>query len=382
MLKRLTVILLLMILCACRSVPAKPADFSAVIISDLHLQTAEVSDNPYVPLSSLTKEVLNAVAAETIERHPDALILCGDNTNSGNVNDLKYLHDVLRKVKESGTAVIQVPGNHDFNLSDRDTYDEYTNDLCEPDDRDTESLSYMKIMGNMMILAMDDSSYRSDNKGGFSLDTMTWLKNMLNQAEEEGLKVLFISHHNVLLTETGDNYRINNPGLRNLLKRKHVRLCLSGHTHSQMIFEEDGMYEIVTGTILGSIHPAGFLQIKDDSVSYVMERADFSSNPDLEEYALVKDKESASQMYDVFMQIFRDREYSQEDSEACAALAMKYMDYYGKGQIGGHFEEILNDPDYDKMIEGLKDANYGPWMESVLKNPPQRADRIRFEYKD
>ena len=56
--------------------------------------------------------------------------------------------------------------------------------------------------------------------------------------------------------------------------------------------------------------------------------------------------------------------------------------FYGKGQIGGHFEEILNDPDYDKMIEGLKDANYGSWMESVLKNPPQRADRIRFEYKD
>ena len=40
-----------------------------------------------------------------------------------------------------------------------------------------------------------------------------------------------------------------------------------------------------------------------------------------------------------------------------------------------------NAADYDKMIEGLKDANYGPWMESVLKNPLQRADRIRFEYK-
>ena len=67
---------------------------------------------------------------------------------------------------------------------------------------------------------MDDSTYTDGSSGTFSKETMTWLKKALNRAEQEGLRVLFLSHHNVLAGKKdahNETYRITNEELEPLL---------------------------------------------------------------------------------------------------------------------------------------------------------------------
>lgn len=378
MLKRTVILILVLFLAACRKVPTKAADLSAMVIADLHLQLSGAAENPYVSFSSVTKEVLDTAAEEVTDRKPDVLILCGDNTNSGSEADLRYLHDVLLEVKQSGTDVIVIPGNHDLDLCPKDQFRDIFVDITEPEAEDSYSLSYMKTAGNVMILAMDDCSYRKDHKGEFSPGTMKWLKEMLKEADERRMKVLFVSHHNVLTRESGDNYHIVNKELKPLLKKHHAVLCLSGHTHSQTVLDEDGIYEVITGTILGGIHPLGILTMKDNTVRYEAAPADFRRYGCLGEWTEQLDEAGEEAMKEVFLKIFREKGYSAEEAAASAGLVMKFMYYYGSGTLADHAGDMLNHPDYDNMIKGLSDTNYGPWMQSLLQRPPRKSDLLEY----
>ena len=101
-----------------------PQSLRAMIISDLHYTEYKEVDPVLVPGVAVAEEITDALAAEIIDRHPDVLIMTGDNTNSGYSRDVAGLIPKLRKIRDNGISIIITTGNHDFDLMDAAEFEE------------------------------------------------------------------------------------------------------------------------------------------------------------------------------------------------------------------------------------------------------------------
>ena len=130
---------------------ADPQSVKAMIISDLHYTEYKEVDPVLVPGIALAGEITDTIAAEVIDRHPDVLIMTGDNTNSGYIRDVAGLVPKLQKIKENGIPIIITTGNHDFDLMDSGEFEKAYFELLDPVDRDPASLSYTAIVKDVVF---------------------------------------------------------------------------------------------------------------------------------------------------------------------------------------------------------------------------------------
>lgn len=357
--------------------------FTAYIISDLHYTHTDHPRDVIVPLMAYADEAADAIINEVIARKPDVFILNGDNTNSGAKEDASYLAQKLQRVKDAGIQVILTTGNHDFNMSDADDFEEQYFFLLEMADRDPASLSYVSVSHGIVFLAMDDNSFHSGKMGEFSPETMRWLNRMLDKYQ--GSKIIFLSHHNVLVGRDSDHsssYRIQNASLAELLSSKGVRLIFTGHLHSQMLEEENGMFEVVSSMPYSGLHQYGILSIHGNEVSYHTRSIDWKQfgSPELIEAIRVIESNHSDRLSDTFREIIRAQGYTEEKTEHILALANRFLYSYQEGTLGSHLSEITSDPSCEDMIEAFWDYNYGPWMKSVLESDVRDASSLSFTY--
>ena len=258
---------------------ADPRSVKAMIISDLHYTEYKEVDPVLVPGIALAGEITDTLAAEVIDRHPDVLIMTGDNTNSGYIRDVAGLVPKLRKIKENGIPIIITTGNHDFDLMDAGEFEKAYFELLEPVDRDPASLSYTAIVKDVVFLAMDDNAAESGVGGEFSPETMRWISEML--AKYSGRPIIFLSHHNVLYgygEEGSSSHLINNPELPKLLSDGGVKLALTGHMHFPYITQMDGLWEILSGMPFSGKHLLGNLAVGENRLVYYAEPIDFAGS--------------------------------------------------------------------------------------------------------
>ena len=359
-------------------------DLDAIVISDLHYTCDPDVIASIVPAMPYSPEVTQAVIRTVIEEHPDVFILTGDNTNSGSLQDMESLTELLKQVNEAGIPIIMTTGNHDFNHGLKEQYQELFVPLLSIDEADPDSFSYYTDIGNVRILAMDDSSYTDGSSGTFSKETMNWLKHVLNCAEQEGLRVLFLSHHNVLAGKKdahNETYRITNEELEPLLRRHGVRLCISGHLHSQSILEENGLYEIIQGMPLYNGHPIGRLTIREDRTEYRCEPIDFEryGSMELAEAMREADRNSEAVLENSFRGILEKQGIGGEQEEGILNLLGHILRSYAEGTLCQEAEAIKADPYYDDMTATLAEENYGPWIESLIEDPPLYGRYLKIE---
>ena len=92
-----------MMLCACGKAETKneekiyeSADFTAVVVSDLHYTGSPSAFNSIVPLEPLGPEVTDALIAQVIDLSPDAFILTGTTFNLSHLDtEAAELHLVV-----------------------------------------------------------------------------------------------------------------------------------------------------------------------------------------------------------------------------------------------------------------------------------------------
>lgn len=355
------------------------------VSSDLHFAL-----NPSASVYSMMSRVdalANAMADEVIALHPDAFILCGDNTNSGRSGDAEALSDILSRIHDAGIPVLVIVGNHDLDLGSVESFEAAYGSLCSAEEHDPASLSYMLHIGPVRILAMDDSSYTSGRWGAFSEKTMTWLENQLSTARELGEPVLFLSHHNVL--PGGDkakesNYTIRNPELLDLLTKHGVRLCLSGHRHSQDILYESGLYEIISAMPGASPHLFGTITISDGKLSYRAEPlalTQFGRPYGLDEI-LARENEEGGAFSTVAERLPGWEQSGAEEQAAVTRLFGLFMESYAAGTLADVRDEIVNDPYYTRFLVLFRESNYGAWMQYLLESEMLAGNRLELEVSD
>ena len=248
----------------------------AMVLSDLHFTQNADADLTLVPGIALSEEITDVIIAELIDRHPDVLIMTGDNTDSGRDTDVHGLVQKLQRVREEEISIILTTGNHDFNHMTPEEFEEAWFGLLDPVDRDPDSLSYTAIVKDVVFLAMDDNSLYNGVHGEFSAATMRWIGEML--MKYSGKQIIFLSHHNVLYEygkENSVSNLIRNPELPELLTEGGVRLVFTGHMHSQYITKRKELWEILSGMPFSGEHLIGNLAVGTDKMLYYAEPIDF-----------------------------------------------------------------------------------------------------------
>lgn len=374
------------------------ADFRAVIVSDLHYSDHMVAAiSALAPMQNRIEAILQTFLSEVIDIRPDVLIICGDNTNSGDDGSQKKLAEILRRVQDAGIPVVMVSGNHDYTKNTKSQYEKNFSGILFPKlqegesyivARDRESLSYAAVIKDYRLLAMDDT-YAGDGIGGkYAESTMQWLENQLETAETLKQRVIFITHHNLLpngSTADSPGYRVENPELLPMLKKHGVKLGLTGHRHSQEIVEGYGMHEIVSAFPQSYPFYFGVLKVTGQSALYEAQSIDF------ERYGKPYKARMVSEEYEkafreamggesVADYLLKSQGLQGEEFAGAQNLVNRFMDYYSRGILAEHREEILNDPYYPLTERALRDSNYGPWMTYVLQNLTTISDRLAFSF--
>ena len=341
----------------------------AMIISDLHYTEYKEADPLLVPGIAVAEEITDAVTAEVIDRHPDVLIMTGDNTNSGYSGDVAALVAKLQKIKEAGISVILITGNHDYDLMEASEIEKAYFGLLDPVDRDPASLSYTAIVKDVVFLAMDDNAVSPGGQGEFSPETMQWISDIL--AKYKGHQVVFLSHHNVLYgygEEDSTSHLIQNPELSDLLREGGVKLAMTGHMHFPYITQEDGLWEILSGMPFSGEHLIGNLEIGEDRIAYYAEPIDFETyGSDVREELERLDVESAAYMEEILSGLLEKEGVYGAKKKKVLKLIEKFLLCYSGGTLAEHAQEIREDPSYDLMIKGLWNYNYGPWMKAMIE---------------
>ena len=290
--------------------------------TDVHYQSADAEDDgaafqlfvercdgkvvKYLP------QLLDAFMDQVIAEKPSALVLSGDITMNGEKINHEELARKLGKVQEAGIPVLVIPGNHDINNPNAAVYfgDEKTAaDSVTPEEfydiyhmygydqaisRDSASLSYVyQLDERNRLLMLDSCQYEPENlvEGRIKAETLVWMDEQLKKAQEDGMQILPIAHHNLLAQSrmyTTQCAMDNNGEVIDLLQKYKIPLFLSGHLHVQRIRKHKaepgvaddayGIQEIVTDAI--SIPPCqyGILQWKaDGSMEYSTESVDVSA---------------------------------------------------------------------------------------------------------
>ena len=341
----------------------------AMVLSDLHFTQNADADLTLVPGIALSEEITDVIIAELIDRHPDVLIMTGDNTDSGRDTDVHGLVQKLQRVREEGISIILTTGNHDFNHMTSEEFEEAWFGLLDPVDRDPDSLSYTAIVKDVVFLAMDDNSLYNGVHGEFSAATMRWIGEML--LKYSGKQIIFLSHHNVLYEygkENSVSNLIRNPELPELLTEGGVRLVFTGHMHSQYITKRKELWEILSGMPFSGEHLIGNLAVGPDKMLYYAEPIDFEKyDSSVAEELDRLDRASAEHTSQVFSAVLEQKGLRGAGKSGVQGLLNRFFLYYGQGTLFEHAQELKNDPSYERMIKVLWDSNYGPWLKEMIE---------------
>ena len=295
------------------------------VASDMHILSDELisESNNFYTKKSLTSdgriqeydvELLNEFVNQVNSENPDFVFLTGDLTFNGERKSHENVVEILKKVNDD-TKILIIPGNHDiYNLNSKgfiddkvisvegvtqeefkDMYKDYG--YQDALYYDNASLSYIYELDEStwaLMLDTNNTEYNTELSsniiGGFiELETLNWIKEKLQIAKNNNIKVISATHHNLLVHNEifKSSYTIYNyEELLSIYREYNVKINFSGHLHIQSIQELDGIFDIASGSMLDYGHRFGKLDIYDNKYRYEAEKLDISTKDfDFEEYS-------------------------------------------------------------------------------------------------
>lgn len=285
---------------------AEPAPVSIAAATDLHFAGREFySYTGYFRQDSegngsgkqmqYLDDILDAFISQMLEEKPDFLLLTGDLTFIGARASHVALAQRLAVLSEAGIQVLAVPGNHDIcsgtyifpegepveapSITAQEFREIYAGcGYSGGISYDKNSLSYVYDTGKGAWIFMLDTNFRyGTGLGELSDDTMDWLKAQLKRCRRAGAYPLVAGHHNLALHNPLFNFGYvvsNRSDISALIKRYGGDLYLSGHLHTQHIAREEGLTDIVGGSLAVYPHRYGQLTLDGGQWEYLCKTTD------------------------------------------------------------------------------------------------------------
>lgn len=266
---------------------AAQADIIITVANDLHLDLEDSFAESVKKKNSLSEEyfhaasggqmvyesyaIIKAFLEKAAENESEFVILPGDITNNGLIEEHEYLAGMLREFESTtGKEVFVVPGNHDLYKTTvaefESIYAEFGYNTAVANDPD--SGCYLADLKNGYMLLGIDSCTPKLSPQGMTEERIDWIEAQLKAAKAQGKKVIAMMHHNLVehyilgakihtgAIVTKDSYR-----LADVLADGGVKYIFTAHTHNHDVTSytsENGntIYEAVTNSL--SQYPCAF----------------------------------------------------------------------------------------------------------------------------
>ncbi len=195
-----------------------------VQLSDLHIG------------SQFKPKTFAKVVREVNDLKPDAIIITGDLTNEGLINEYKECNKLVSKLKTK--KIITISGNHDY--------------------RNTGYLAFKKFfpfktineLGSDVVLVTLGTARPDRNEGEVGYRQNLWLERTMIKYKDK-VKILAMHHHLVGIPDTGsDRVTAIDAGdvLRTILQT-NVDIVLCGHKHRPWVWNFGNLQIVNAGTV-------------------------------------------------------------------------------------------------------------------------------------
>ncbi len=247
--------------------------------------------------------ILDIFVEQIKNEKPEYLLVTGDFVYVGAKQSHQELVKVFEKIKENGTQVLVLPGNHDMqrgsfiapdgNLVETETlepnefkelYADYG--LGNNISMDEKTMSYVYDTGKgTRFFMLDTNIFYGQMYGKVAKETLSWLEQQLYECQKAKDHAVVASHH-ILLNHNPQfafGYQLNNTDdVVALLKKYNVSLYFSGHIHTQSIVHDldNNVTDITNESFAVWPHRYGTVTMKNDG-SWVYD----SKFTDVEGYA-------------------------------------------------------------------------------------------------
>lgn len=260
-----------------------------VVASDPHYVSPRLTDNGAAFASVVTRgdgkvmlhseDLLDAFVAQVLAEKPAALVVSGDLTFNGARLSHEDLAAKLVPLLDAGVRVAVLPGNHDvaclYAARFAGVSYEYVDSVGAAEFReiwarfgyddalaeDDASLSYVcPLFDDTWLLMVDCNGCATP--GSLAPETLAFCRSVVARAREEGVRVVGVSHQNLLqhcALFKGGFVMGEAQGLAELYGQEGVSLNLSGHIHIQHTVQAGPLLEAATSSL--AVTPCQYTQV-------------------------------------------------------------------------------------------------------------------------
>lgn len=249
---------------------AKDDPLRLIVASDLHwIDDKEVtSDRFFHPrdslgqLSSLTPLIVNRFLKDAAASDADCLLLTGDLTDSGSLQDAAAFAAILALFEEkTGKQVFVINGNHDVDMQDdvpayamdhvqfREIYRQFGYDEALAVDGATSSYA-VDLKDGYRLLAINSNEWNGGGSGAISDALLAWIQSQVKAAKKDGKKIIAMMHHELMehysLEVTMDDFYTlkNYKKMCRLFDKWNIRVTFTGHHHLSDVAVYEGIHRI------------------------------------------------------------------------------------------------------------------------------------------
>ena len=347
------------------------------------------------------EEITESFVATIIREKPEILILSGDLTFNGERQSHLDLEKKLSRIRQNGTQILVIPGNHDidrssaagfygdgYELVDSINKEEFAKiyqdyGLQESIDKDDTSLSYLYRARKDFWILMLDSNSQGTNE--ISDQTFSWIEEILKDAREQDIQVLAVSHQNLLAHNPyfTEGFLIDQAQeLEALYQQYAVVANLSGHIHIQHIQDKD-LPEILTSALPVSPHHYGMIQFDGKTLDYqtkILDVASWAREQGLTDQKLL----NFSQSSQAFMEQVAARKLEPDLLDSSLTDLERELLLRTFAQVNAdYFAGRSIDPaDHQQGLSLLQDHDlpfYPSYIDSILKSAEKGHESLQLE---
>ncbi|MBU3110241.1 metallophosphoesterase [Clostridium lacusfryxellense] len=355
-------------------------------------------------------EIMDAFVVDIKNKKPDVLILSGDLTTNGEIASHIELARKLNEVKNSGTAVYVIPGNHDiFNpyaRSFKDDKQSKTDYISDSDFskiykdfgyndavlRDKKTLSYLATpSSDTWLLMLDTNKYENNINLGYpeaggkiSASTLEWIKKCSDLAKEHNAKIVTVMHQNLLNHVEGitKDFTIDNSKEAvEVFEELGLQITFSGHIHIQDIKIHDNgsapIYDIVSSAL--SVYPQQYGILKYNAKAgfdYNTSKVDvqgYAKKLNLQDPNLIDFNVYSKNYYEIqaykssINRLYLAEEFTDDQSREVAKTKVKQNVARNSGTTNKDKEAIINSKGF-KLLESTNPNYLKKYLDSAYNN--------------
>ncbi len=342
-------------------------------------------------------ETISALLSQMESSDEKTLLICGDITNGGKIEEHLEIASILKDAKINGVNIYVTMGNHDMdaNLSTETIKEIYADfGFNQASYFDESTMSYLaKLNEELWLLSLDLNVYgdiESDMAGYISDETLLWVEDVLLKAEKSGAMVVPFSHHNLIehaMEDLTHHYNIENGDkLKELLLKYSVPIYISGHRHSSFIASlgenERKVDELVVD--MAASYPYRYNEITfnpDSTISYNTIKIDienWAKQNDIQDETLLNFDETAKENFDNQLKgNAQSIDNLTKDTNEAELLKEYYIDVLTAQKmrtLWKYEDEFKNDKALNLWKKYADENIFGRWIPWILENQINDAE--------